>query len=47
MSGSVIIFLGQKFVTDDEAYNFYNAYARKQGFKCEKKRNRKITEAST
>ena len=36
MSGSVI-FLGQQFVTDDEAYNFYNAYVRNRGFSVRKK----------
>jgi len=37
MSESVIIFLGQKFASDDEAYNFYNAYAKNKGFDVRKK----------
>jgi len=35
--GSVIIFLGQQFATNDEVYNFYNAYARNDDFGMKKK----------
>ena len=38
MTKSVVIFLGQHFATDDEAYNFYNAYARNRGFDVRRKR---------
>ena len=34
--GSEIIFVGI-FISDDEANNFYNAYARNRGFKVRKK----------
>ena len=34
---SVVIFLGQKFVTNDEAYNFYNAYVKNKGFGVRRK----------
>ena len=37
MSGSVVIFLGQQFVTDDEVYNFYYAYRRNKDFGVRKK----------
>jgi len=37
MFGSVIIFLGKKYASDDEAYNFCNAYARNRGFGVRKK----------
>jgi len=37
MSESVIIFLGQEFASDDEAYNFYNTYVRNMGFGVRKK----------
>ena len=36
-SVSEIIFLRKKFASDDEAYNFYNAYARNMGFRVRKK----------
>ena len=32
MSGSSNLFLGKQFSTNDEAYNFYNSYARNRGF---------------
>ena len=38
ISGSVVIILEQQFTTDDEAYNFYNTYARNRGFDVRKKR---------
>jgi len=37
MSESEIIFVGQDFVSDDEAYNFYNVYTRNMGFGVSKK----------
>ena len=37
MTRSIVIFLGLHFATDDEAYNFYNAYARNRGFAVRKK----------
>ena len=37
MFGSVVIFLGQQFATDDKVYNFYNAYVRNKGFGVKKK----------
>ena len=39
ISESEIIFVGQDFVSDDEAYNFYNAYVRNKGL-SEKNKNR-------
>ena len=39
-SGSEIIFVGKKFVSDDEAYHFYNAYARNRRFGVRKKKNK-------
>jgi len=38
MSGSSNLFLGKQFSVDDEAYNFYNSYARNRGFGVRKKR---------
>ena len=32
MSGSLVILLEQQFSINNEAYNFYNAYARNRGF---------------
>jgi len=40
ISGSEIIFVEQDFISDDEAYNLYNAYARNKRFGVRKKRNR-------
>jgi len=37
MSGSSNLFLGKQFFMDDEAYNFYNSYARNRGFDVRRK----------
>ena len=37
ISEHVVIFLGQEFATDDEAYNFYNTYVRNNDFNVRKK----------
>ena len=37
MSGSSNNFLGKQFITDVEAYNFYNSYARNRGFGVRRK----------
>jgi len=47
ISESVVIFLRQQFATDDEVYNFYNAYARNRGFGVRKKGIDKSAEASS
>ena len=37
MFENLVILLGQQFSTDDETYNFYNAYARNRGFGVRRK----------
>ena len=37
LSESEIIFVGEDSASDDEVYNFYNAYARNKGFGVRKK----------
>ena len=36
-SGSSNFFVGKQFFTDEEAYNFYNSYARNRGFGLRRK----------